>query len=252
MLALTALLALAAPPAKPISMLVMPVVTGAGASSELSEIVTSAISVEVGRDPRFAAVSLDEVKQVLNQDQLRQVAGCDSVSCAIELAGALDTQQALMGSVRVLGGKYVVTLSRVDARTARVYARALAKVSTQGTQLVDRIPSLVREVLGGPVDGSAPVEQPAAKGPNVLRLLSLVPLGLGGLGMLGALGLGALTAGLVGYDVANDGRWGGTHAVTGLMAVMGNAALYGAIGAGLVAVLLLGTGAVVLGASVVL
>ena len=48
--------------------------------------VTNLLAVEASKVPGYRAVSFREVEGTMSQEQVRQVAGCTSASCAAEIA----------------------------------------------------------------------------------------------------------------------------------------------------------------------
>src|SRR5258708_6351236 len=95
------LLAVAAPSvaAEGIRVLVLPLQPLAGTTRDQAELVTSLITAEAARIPGVNVVAFREIEGTLSQDQLRSAAGCATASCAAEIAGALDTDEIVMGSM---------------------------------------------------------------------------------------------------------------------------------------------------------
>ncbi|MEW5849273.1 MAG: hypothetical protein AB2A00_10685 [Myxococcota bacterium] len=150
------------------SVLILPLEAKQGAPRELAEVVTQLLAADASKLPEFQVVTFREVEGTMSQEQVRQVAGCSTVSCAAEIAGALNTDQIVMGTLANVGDNFVLTLSRIRARDARVVGRATDVVPRldQNTML-RRIPHVVATLFGVVAEGqpaSAPSDDGAAAG----------------------------------------------------------------------------------------
>ena len=77
--------------------------------------------VEMRKLQRVSVLGADEVRAMLDFEAQKQLAGCgDGNSCLAELADALGADAVIVGSVVKLGGETVVTLKRVDQKSAMV------------------------------------------------------------------------------------------------------------------------------------
>lgn len=125
----------------------------------------------------FEVVGVGDVKTILDVEATRAALGCDTDSCANEVADALDADQLLAGQLGHIGEVWLLTLTRTDKATMQVLSRA--SVEAHGTSpevLLPMIPRVVDEVLG--------VVQPPdlwAFGGGVLAGVGVLPLATGGL-----------------------------------------------------------------------
>ena len=102
-------------------------------------------------DERFAVISAADLKAVLDVEAERQASGCDSESCASEIAAALDAPQLLVVTLDHVGERWVLTLTRADRIAVRVLAQKSREVrGASPEELLDVAPGLVDDVLGTP------------------------------------------------------------------------------------------------------
>jgi hypothetical protein len=136
---------------------------GARVTRDMCELLTASITAEAGRLPGYRTLALKEVEGLIGQEQMRELAGCDAAGCAAELAGSLNVDEVVMGSLGTFGDNYLLTLTRIQSRTALVLGRSVQRFSGQGeSDILDRLPSAVAETFG--------VTAPAIQHPAGTRL----------------------------------------------------------------------------------
>lgn len=165
----------------------------------VSQDVCSTIVSAVAADPALRAyrrvVTMREIEGVLTQQQARQIAGCDSNTCAAEIAGALNADEIVLSDVTVVGDVYVLSLSRVRARDAQVVSRVMHKVRRgEEERFIDSVPALDAELFGLTAPAAAPPQE-ARRTSSRAPTITLVAAGAVGmaaalLGTLVALGCG--------------------------------------------------------------
>jgi hypothetical protein len=258
------LLLASAPPevaSPPVSVLFLQMEARGGVKTDTAALLMTHIAQEAQRLPGYRVTTQREVEATLSQEQLRQLMGCSSVSCAAEIAGALSTDQIVVGDVGRMGDSYLVSMSRVRAKDASVAGRVAERIpADREDALLDAVPGMVRqlfdlapasEVPAGETPSRADQQAPASGVrvvPWVLRGVGAVAAGAGTLLLLGGL-LGAGTlGGLFVADLrerstldnrnhvlprpvamaANVGLWA-------LVPLLGTSVLLGLVAAGLVA-----------------
>jgi hypothetical protein len=83
------------------------------ASRGLSQVVAE----QAARVSGFEIISSEEIRAVLDQEATRQLMGCDESSCLAELAGALDAELLVSGTLdATLDGAHALTLSLLNTR----------------------------------------------------------------------------------------------------------------------------------------
>lgn len=251
------LVLLSAAPAPPspaadtaIPVLFMPLVGKGGVPADVVDQFGAALVAEAAKVKGYRMLSVREVEGLLTQEQMKQNAGCSDQSCALELAGALNTREVVLGSLGVLDREYLVTLSRLDTKTAQVLGRVSERVKDLSLSgALDRIPGMVATLFG-----TAPLAEPAAVKPAEptppppqasplrlpLRVAGGVGAALGAALLVVALGaLGSVAASNV-YDVAlgyNPLAQDSVHHVTAPVAMVLNGVL--GVGAGALVLALL-------------
>jgi len=139
--------AAASPPparARAISVLVLPFEAKGGAPKDFADVLTQLFVSAAGNLRGYKIVAFQEVQHTMSQEQLRMVAGCDTASCAAEIAGALATDQIVIGSITQVGSRYILSLSRIRARDAVVVERAVKQFKGLSQEtVVDGLPPLV-------------------------------------------------------------------------------------------------------------
>ncbi len=59
-------------------------------------------------------ITLEDVQAQLAHERMKDVLGCDDVTCATEIGGALGVRFLLTGRARVLGSRFMITLTLID------------------------------------------------------------------------------------------------------------------------------------------
>lgn len=239
LLCTTVTVAAAAPP-PPVSVLLLPLEAKAGVQKDVAEQVTLLLAAQLAKRKELKVLTIADVESVLTRDKLVQAAGCDSASCWTELAGALDTDEVVQGSVGKLGVALVLSISRIKVRTGMVLERVAETITpADASLLILRVPYAARTLY--------PPTHTARVGRWAL------------IGSLGALGGAALLVGAVSAvgALSVGGIWladlwlGGTrHLVTQTQGMLLNVLGAGAVVLAVVAVLVgagVITGAVVAG-----
>lgn len=135
--------------APPTSVMILPLEAKEGVSRDAADQLSSAMAAHASTLPGLKVVTYKEVESTLSQEQVRQVAGCGSVSCAAEIAGALNTNAIVMGSFGRFGADYLLTLSLVSARDAVVTGRSVRRFpGKQMEAVLDAIPQITAELFG--------------------------------------------------------------------------------------------------------
>ena len=126
------------------SLLVLPLAARGPHPQELAEQLTTALTHQVARRPDLRVTAFHEVEATLTQAAKAQVVGCDSMSCAVEIAAALDATETVFGSLGLVGDTWVIAVQRVRTRDATVLGRALEQVPRdQEGELLRRLPRMV-------------------------------------------------------------------------------------------------------------
>ncbi len=184
------------------------------------------------RKAGLAVVGSGDIRTVLDVEAARQATGCDTDSCAAEVADALGAPELVVGQIARVGDTWVFTVTRLSRGELAVIAQAQRRV--QGAdpgQLLSVIPALVDDI-GAPGSRSRSLSFPGGPGPLPLALLG------GGLGV-GVLGGLLWWGGFATYEDArtrlDDGDLEGASTATGTGEALYWSGIVGAaLGAGVV------------------
>ncbi len=89
-------------------------VKGEGVKADVLSAVSDMVAVAVSRSSKMRVVTIEDVNSMLDQERRKDAMGCDSVSCAVELGGALGVRYLLSTRVKRLGGDLIFTASLID------------------------------------------------------------------------------------------------------------------------------------------
>ncbi|MDP2343106.1 MAG: hypothetical protein Q8O67_19270 [Deltaproteobacteria bacterium] len=172
----------AAPVVGPVRVFVAPIATGAGADGAVVALFDDRVLAAARDKPAFDVVGSRDVESIISVEASRQAAGCDGeMSCAIELAGALDAPQVVSGRIGRVGDTWVLTLTRTERATLKVLSRVVRE--SRGSS---------PEGLLGTVDGAVDELFGDERGPSPLLVSGGVGVGVG----VGVLVVGTVAAGL--------------------------------------------------------
>lgn len=137
-------------PAAP-RVLVLEVEPGQGVTKDVAEIAGSLLIGRLRQVPGIVVISIREVEGAMTNEQRTMMAGCDEVSCAAEIAGALSAEQFIMSKLGRLGTQYVLFISRVEQRTARAIHTSTRQFPATGEEAIAlQIPEAVKELFPEP------------------------------------------------------------------------------------------------------
>jgi hypothetical protein len=99
----------------------------------------------------YQIITQGEVAAILGLDRMRTLLGCsDDQGCLSDLAGALDAERLLSGSLTILERTALVTVRLIDARKGRTLARvSTSLLDATEKELVDAARRLAFEVVTG-------------------------------------------------------------------------------------------------------
>lgn len=136
---------------------VMPLQPLGGVKKDVAKILTGMITNQAGATRMFREViSADEVSAVLKAEQMKDALGCDDVSCAAEISGALGADQMITGSVGKLGSKITIQLTLFDNKKMAVVKRAQESVKNDEDLYEAAVNSALSTLFGRAVGGAQP------------------------------------------------------------------------------------------------
>ena len=137
-------------PASAAKIVVFPPTPGAGLSAREAAVLTDAVAAAASR-AGHDVVTPEQLQSLLGLDAFKQLAGCDAGSCVSEVGDALGADAVVNVSVGTAGQSVLVTLKRTDTKggTGKVADRRLKKNKGAIDAVLDALPALVGEALGG-------------------------------------------------------------------------------------------------------
>ena len=127
--------------------------TDQGRAGVLDELLLA----EIEKYGRYKVLGMSDVKAMVGFDKIKDVMGCDDVSCAVQLGGALGVRYIVAGSVTSLEGDIIITLKMLDVQAAVVLDRATADARNNPHNYPDLIARAVAQLdpIAAVMNGSA-------------------------------------------------------------------------------------------------
>ncbi|MFH1807580.1 MAG: hypothetical protein ABIJ09_02455 [Pseudomonadota bacterium] len=150
-----------------------------GVDEDLTQVVAQYLATKINATERYSVITRDDVKSMLQHEQLKMEVGCDEeASCLAELGGALGVDLMVSGTLAVMGTDVLVNLVVIDVRKATVVRREAEKIALKDSSLdeaclkaVDQmLPRLLPDVARVAAKGSGRLWTFVAAGVSVLAL----------------------------------------------------------------------------------
>jgi hypothetical protein len=121
------------------------------AHPDLARVLADAAAVGAAASSEYQVLSQGEVVALLGHERTRQMLGCaDDQGCMTELAGALDSDRLLAGSLTILERTSLLTVRLLDVKKSRTLARVTATLlDASEKELVDGARRLAHEAITG-------------------------------------------------------------------------------------------------------
>jgi hypothetical protein len=161
------------------------------AHPDLARVLADAAAAGAAAEPDHQVLAQGEIVALLGLERTRQMIGCtDDSGCMAELAGALDSDRLLSGSLTILERTSLITVRLIEVKKSRTLARVTATLlDATEPELVDAARRLAHEALTGKkldttgvlrvavdrpgatvtLDGRALGESPLKESPRVLE-----------------------------------------------------------------------------------
>ncbi|MEL7305786.1 MAG: hypothetical protein AAGJ56_08140 [Myxococcota bacterium] len=123
------------------------------------KILNNILVNEVANTVDARVVSPADIAAVLGFEETKEAMGCDDLSCAAEVAGALGVEELLVARADVLGDQLILTGTWMDARSADALARRTVTIQNDENLYQDGVHRLVERVFGP--SSRSPSESPA-------------------------------------------------------------------------------------------
>lgn len=96
---------------------------------------------------RFEVITQSDVETMIGYETMKDQAGCDDVTCWVEIAGAIGSDYVLVGHIAPLGTKVVIALKLVDVGEQRVEVRKDIAVENAANKFPEALAEVARSVL---------------------------------------------------------------------------------------------------------
>jgi hypothetical protein len=136
----------AEPAQEKVTVIVMPLKVS-GLPQDAADVLDSLTAVLFDELSPYKVVSVADINAQLGLEKMKQIAGCDSASCAAEIAGSLGAQRILSGSVGRVGKVFLVSLTLIDVKNIATSARGRAKAESFRDLHEKAFPQAIRAVL---------------------------------------------------------------------------------------------------------
>jgi hypothetical protein len=100
----------------------------------------------------YRVISPQDVSSMLGFDRLKQAVGCEELSCAADIAGALGSRFLLLTTFDALGTKLIVTTSLIDSRKVEVVRRISIEVTNNPDQYGEGVRKAVAKLFKSALD----------------------------------------------------------------------------------------------------
>ena len=114
----------------------------AGPTSALTDVLTA----EIGRCG-YGVMSKSDIEAMLDLETMKDVMGCNEVSCMAELGGALGVKHLVSGVVAKVGASYLVTLKLINTKRAAVENRITMKWAGKPVGLSALVAAAAQELM---------------------------------------------------------------------------------------------------------
>jgi hypothetical protein len=147
--ALAALLSSLSSQAGPVSVLIIPLEAGPGVEGDVAALITETVSADLQRSTGYSILTRKDVVTMLGVERQRELLGCsESTTCLTEIAGALNAQLLVHGTVGKLGDTWVFNLAVLEGQTGAVLRRHSSRRKGESAAvLLEEIPAAVHALF---------------------------------------------------------------------------------------------------------
>lgn len=155
---------------------VMPI-TFQRVNEDVTTVLNELLLSEVDRVSSYVIIGASDINAMLGLDRMKAALGCDDVSCAAEIGGALGVDYLLAVNVGVLGEDLILSGKLINIDENQVAQRASEQISNDERFLLSGLRSLVGALLGdeevGPRAPTAAVKEEELPAPEKRAFIEL-------------------------------------------------------------------------------
>jgi hypothetical protein len=122
---------------------VIPLRARSGVDADTALLLTGILLSELQGVGNMQTISATDVEAVLGLERQKDMLGCNGVSCAAEIGGALGADLVMYGEIGSLGGSFALNLNALRPRDTTVVARLSRVTSPDEGSIVQAIRELV-------------------------------------------------------------------------------------------------------------
>lgn len=130
--------------------LVLPIMPkGKQVTRDMCDLLSASLINEASSLPGYRILSSAEMEALMSQERIVLLQGCDVTGCALEMAGAVNADDVVIGNLGTFGDTYILTLTRMHAASGAVVGRSLQKFPVgKEKEILERLPLVVSELFG--------------------------------------------------------------------------------------------------------
>jgi TolB-like protein len=121
---------------------------------DIVSIMDALLVSQVSRLGQFDVISAADIQAMLEAEGMKDALGCNEVTCAAEIGGALNARSTLAGTVGKLGSTIVINLTLFDNEKMTALRRANVEVKNDEDLFAGAVRSVVGQLFGA--QSSAP------------------------------------------------------------------------------------------------
>ncbi|OGQ81011.1 MAG: hypothetical protein A2289_14310 [Deltaproteobacteria bacterium RIFOXYA12_FULL_58_15] len=136
-------------------LLVMPLRTESGLESQARALDEMLLAAVHGLN-KYEVLGPTDLNAILGVEAMKDAMGCDDVSCAAEIGGALGAPFLLAGELRKLDTQAVLSLRLMDTQAPAVLQRSTARGPTDGESLAKIMTIAVGKLMQVEIENTGP------------------------------------------------------------------------------------------------
>lgn len=121
-----------------------------GVEPEQAAALGEAITQQLSKRGFFEVISSSDIRTLLGVERQKQLLGCGDSSCTAELSGALGARFVLQSSLTKLGDSLQLSVQMLDSGKAQTVARSV-RLGRDAKQLADMLPWALAEATATPL-----------------------------------------------------------------------------------------------------
>ncbi|MBI5508099.1 MAG: hypothetical protein HY903_05040 [Deltaproteobacteria bacterium] len=123
----------------------------------------------VRRLGKYEVIGRSDIDAMLGLENLKDQLGCDDVTCAAEIGGALGAELLLAGQVAHLGDSIIIVLKLIDTKQQKVLGSAKHKAANDENTYDEAVEDAVLQLFGVKAPAPGPSKMPESQ--DMLRAL---------------------------------------------------------------------------------